>query len=305
MPDSGALFVPYYILSVNYVPPGPGSFVQYGTGSSVGTTTSTTASWRDDHSVSRSSSFSFGGVTLGGFSVSFEDVWAGSDTFAKDVLEKTTTDLRMYGPGSDEINHDWDQILLVLNPEVDGLVYPDRIRWSMNLTNTIPQAVLVGWLKGTITDPPFDSVRATLERYGVTEADYPQILSADPFAYDPPGASTPDPARFALIRTWYYEPLRDTINFTTNNNYTSTITDIRTVSYTEGVTATWGPLFMQLKVSNQFTWTNESKNVNTVATSDTETLFVEMPSFQYSGPTVLYVYVDKIYKTFMVSFVRY
>ena len=303
-PDTGSLFPSYYILSVSYLPPGNGSYVEYGRGSKIGTTTSTTDSWKNEFRVDISNRFEWGPFAAGDFTVTFDHTWEGSSTTSNDVLQSIASGNRMYGPGFDEINHDYDQITLLLQTRVDGLVYPDRISWSMNLTDAIPQIVLVGWLKGTITDG-FAPVRDTLQRHGITEADYPQILSVDPFAYDPTGTSTPDPTRFVLVDTYPFEYLHDTFNRTTNNNYTSTTTDTSKVTYWVGISATTGILFTKLKISDQFTWSSESKNTNTAATSDTETFFLTMPTVEYTGPTNLYLYVDKIYKTFMTSFVRY
>jgi hypothetical protein len=62
-----------------------------------------------------------------------------------------------------------------------------------------------------------------------------------------------------------------------------------------------GILDGKLKVGGSFTWKNESQQRVSSGQSATETFFLTMPSADYSGSTVMYLYIDKIYKTFMVS----
>ena len=136
---------------------------------------------------------------------------------------------------SDSINHNFDQIILLLGPEVDVTIADTQLQWGLNLSHAIPQVVLVGWLNGPITMP--SDVAATLSQYGITAQDYPQILSADPFASDSTGQGKPAAARFAYLTVLPYEPVSGQYTWKTGNNYTASTTDTANVSYSVGATA--------------------------------------------------------------------
>ena len=322
----GWLKTAYTILSVDYVPPGTGSYVEYGVGGQVGTTVSTTDSWQSSLEVERGADVSFQGVSLLSETVNFGNAWGGTTTTSIDQQASYAATTRINGPGADDINHDFDQIFLALDPIVNADSWTEctnavqecidtfpprwgpceclgdmvpRLRWSVDDSRTLPQIVRVGWLTGSLPMP--DDVRATLEAHGITTADYPQILAADPFAYDSTGLTPPDPARFFPVAAYPYESVSDTFTYRTNNNYSSSSTAGSSTSHTVKVTASGGPSLLRLRVSDSFTWKHDSQQRVTSGTSDAETFFLTMPSLDYSGTTVMYLYIDKIYKTFMVS----
>jgi hypothetical protein len=171
-----------------------------------------------------------------------------------------------------------------------------KLGWTIDASSALPQIVLVGWLKGSLPMP--DNVRATLEANGITADDYPQMLAAD----DPTGATSPDPARFVPVTAYPYEYISDTFFYQNSNNYTSTSGSGSSTSHTVKVTA--GGALLPRKVSGSFTWKHESQQTMSTGSSNTETFLLSMPSTEYTGPTNMYLYIDKIYNTFMVSPIR-
>jgi hypothetical protein len=253
---SGWLKTSYTIVSVDYVPPGQGSYVEYGAGGQVGTTVSTTDSWDAGLEVERKDTLTFiPGVELN-LTLNFNNNWGGSTATSIDEQASYTATTRVNGPGGDYLNHDYDQIFLALDPivrgeswdECSGWQYCDdtippswtecfcdtpsisKVRWSIDASNSLPQIVRVGWLTGTLPMP--DDVRNTLAAHGVTADDYSQMLAADPFANDPTGATPPDPARFVPVAAYPYESLSDTFTYQTNNNYSSSTTTGSSTSHT-------------------------------------------------------------------------
>jgi len=312
--SNGVVNAAYYIASVIYVPPGAvlsggkGSSVDYGAGTVIGTTTSTTNSWKNSAQVEVSTGIDLG-VVSGNVSLSFGNDFGGSTQTSIDVQATVTSDMLAQAPlpGADGINHNYDQIVLLLGPQIDvsvtlGNGVPDRIQWAMDFSKAIPQVVLVGWLNGAIPMP--SAVANTLSQFGIGSTDYAQMLLADPFASDASGTSKPDSSRFALSTVLPYEPVTDQYVYKTNNNYTSSTQTTSSVNYSVKASFDGSVIGQSLKASDQFTWGNSSSAKNSTGTTDSATLTLAMPSSTYTGPTDLYVYVDTIYKTFMFSFVN-
>jgi hypothetical protein len=303
MPDIGTVFPAYYIATVIYMPPGVSSSVDYGAGSTIGTTTSVTQSFKADVSVQLSGSGEFLGLK-GGIDISFGSVFSNATTTQTDVQESINADMKVNGVPGDAVNHDYDQIVLLLGPQVTVTSFPSapprQVQWAMNLSGTIPQVVLVGWLKGTMPMP--SNVAATLSQYGVTPPEYPAILLADPFANDTSGMTAPDPRRFQQVTKLPYEPISGQYSYKTNNNYTSSTTQTASIDITVGATASGSFENLGFKDASKFTWTFSGSNKVALGDSENETLVVSMPSAGYTGPTDLYVYVDKVFKTFLFSF---
>jgi len=199
--ETGSIYPTYYISSVIYVPPGAGSSVEYGTGSTIGTTTSTTDSWKNFVQVEVANGANFFGLTAGQVKFSFGNEWGGSTTTSVDVQATVSGSLKVPAQQSDLINHNYDQILLQLGPQIDatvtrGIGHQDQVQWALNFSNALPQVLLVGWLNGAMVMP--SNVARTLSQYGIGTRDYPEILKAHPFVSDTTGTGTPDPVFFVL-----------------------------------------------------------------------------------------------------------
>jgi len=292
----------YFIGSVIYVPPGQGpSTITYGAGTVTGTTVSTTESWNASASV---------GLSIGIASITFGEGFGGSTSKSVDMQNTTSASTTYKGPASNSINHDYDQILLFLGVKLNVSVdYLGNITWSPDFSQIPAQGyaetgypIAVGCLRPNSTIPASQCAATIsfLSSAGITSADYPSILGADPFA-DPSASQVPATSRFVLIDSVNFLPDPTTSTFTYLENNSSTITNSSTTSYSfsVGVSAAF-----ILKTSNTLTITDSSTTSNKTGSTGSSAFTLSLPSAPYSGPSTLFVYVDTIYKTFMFSFVQ-
>lgn len=310
-PPSGTCRPKFMIMSVIYAPPGKtgggsSSAVSYGSSSSLGSTVSTSQGFNSSHSVTAS----VGLKTIFSASASFTASRNTVDATSDDLKKTTTSTITRPAPAADGINHDQDQIWLWLGPTVD-MTFPtsSTLEWSFDSSVTMDiQFVFVGWLKNPSTMP--SGVQTQLAGYGITSADYPTMLSADPFAN---GATTIDPSRYApLNMTFPYEPPLNpgdpstTTSFTAAFSSTSTTSTTTTHQYSVSASVSGGLNFTSLwhsslKIDNTWTWTHTNFRSTSTGTSESASVTVGGPSYGYTGPTSIAVYYDKIYKTFLFA----
>lgn len=298
VPSSGSIYPAYVVSSVLYMPPGPSSFVSYGLGSTLGTSMSTTNSWKNSRKVEAALGTPKAGASA---TTTFGMDWSGSNKSQVDLKYSISQDMKANAAPSDKVNHNYDQILLLLGPRIDLHVFPNNVIWTPDVSEAVPQVVLVGWLNGSIPMP--DSVKATLAQYNISSKDYSEMLKTDPFGNDADGTIKPDPVRFVLKTRIPYQPILASYSYQMDNNYSSTSTISSEVSYSVGLSASTDAILTSLKAGNTFTWSSSSSQSNSQSTSNTSKLMLTMPSNNYSGPTALCVYIDTIYKTFLFSFV--
>jgi len=298
----------YFIGSVIYVPPGAGSSsITYGAGTVTGTTVSTTSNWSQESSA---------GLQIGtsdSFSVTFGNNFGGSTMHSVDMQQTSSQSTTYKAPPSDSINHDYDQIQIFLGVKVNASVdYLGNVTWSTDFSQIASQGfaetgypISVGCLRSNSTIPSFECTAAVnlLSSVGITSADYPSILGANPFA-DPNASPTPDPSRYVLIDSVFYLPDPTATTFIYTENNSTTITNSQTAIYSYSVSAGASVSYdgVSLKDSTKFTWTTQSTQSNKTGSTNSSAFTLSMPSFAYSGPTTLFVYMDTIYKTFMFSF---
>lgn len=310
-PPSATCRPKFMILTVVYAPPGKtgggsSSAVSYGSSSTVGSTVTSGQSFNSSHTVTASAGF----ASFNSASVSFNSSRNTVDSTSEDLKKSTSSTISRPAPAADGINHDQDQIWLWLGPTVD-VIFPtsSTLEWSFDNTVTMDvQFVFVGWLKNPSSMP--SGVQSQLASYGITSADYPAMLSADPFAN---GATTIDSSRYAPLNTTFpYEPPLNpgdpstTTNFTASFSSTSTSSTTSTYSYSVGASVSGGigvPAMWHasLKVDNTWTWTHTNFRSTSTGTSESASVSVGGPSFGYSGPTSIAVYYDRIYKTFLFA----
>ncbi|HET9623163.1 MAG TPA: carboxypeptidase-like regulatory domain-containing protein [Kofleriaceae bacterium] len=318
---TGKIHPKYYVLNVVYAPPGNGgggarSSVTYGNGSSFGTDVKTTSSFKSGVSVTAS-----GGLKWGPFATNLSSQYGytkQSDNSDDLMIKKSSLAVvgPVMGPTTDGINHDADTIWLWLNP----VIYANQtaaggVEWTIlqdgNTGGSMDiQFVAVGWLKNPATMDP--NVASRLASYGITSADYPQILAADPFASGT--VTTPDPARYVqLSSTFPYERpgpggVSPPVSVTLINDTLATHSENTTTSHTVSTTFDAGtPMDFKafwsakISVSGSLTWTN-STNVSKAADRSQSAAFtVTGPSSTYVGPSDLAVYYDMIYNTFLFT----
>jgi hypothetical protein len=304
-PINFTVFPKFYIGSVIYVPPGQGSFITYGAGTVTGSTVSTTSSWKKDSSWT---------LSIGIASITFGDNFGGQTTHSVDIQETVTTNTT-YKPAipSDWVNHDYDEIRIFLGVIVNASVdYLGNVAWGLDFSQIAAQGyaetgygIAVGCLRPNSTIPSNECAPTLnfLTSVGITPADYPSILGADPFA-DPSASPIPDPRRYVQIDSMQYFRDPNGQTFVHNETNQTKTTNQETTSYGYTVGAGVSQKFgddgeNSLKISDSFTWTNSSTQSNMTGTTGSSTFSLSMPSLTYTGPQTVFVYLDTIFKTFM------
>jgi Domain of unknown function (DUF5050) len=316
---SGTMRPKYYVLTVLYSPPGTNggkssSVVDYSSGSSTGTTTSTSSAFKKGISVSAGLKVLGGSGVPSPFGLSgqFSASTTTTDETTEDIKKSQTYDIKVPGPGKDGIDHDHDIFMLMLNPLVAVNVYPgNNILWTMGVDGEVEniQEIYVAWLKNPSTMAP--GVKQLLDAAGLTATDYAQILSNNPFAN---GASSIDPNRFLpLPQSFPYEPpltsADPVVSITDSFQNTVTITNKHTVEtqYDVSVTISSGfdiakILELSLSSTGSMQWTNTNSLSTNTIDSQSAAATVGGPAFGYSGPTDVLAYWDSIYNSFMFAF---
>jgi hypothetical protein len=307
-PDNYTVSPKYFIGSVRYVPPGAGSSsITYGAGNVTGTTVSTEQSW----SVSSSAGVSIGSGNTGSATIAFGNSYGGSTSQSVDMQRTSSSSEKFSAPSSDYINHDYDIIQIYLGVNVIASVdYLGKVTWSVDFSQVASQGyaengynIAVGCIRPYSTIPLSNcaSTLNLLSAVGIMPEDYPNILGANPFA-DPSASQIPDYDRYVLIDavSYFYQPTTSTYTYMENN--TTNITNSNKSTYSYSVDASTSLPGGFLKASSKFTWTNSSTQSNKTGSSNASSFTLSNPSSAYNGPTVLFVYMDTIYKTFMFSF---
>jgi hypothetical protein len=323
----GTVVPAYLVLTVVYSPPGSasghGSSVTYEADSTTGTTTSASTTFKSG----TSSSFDVSGKVYGvgsGSGTGFEASHSVSYSDSMDIKKTTNSTIALTGPSKDEIDHDEDQIWLLLKPNIKLGLSSFVTRWMLADTKYPIQPVLAGQLNGHKPMP--DGVAKWLNWAGITPKDYPCILARDPLATqadgitakDYPcigtsqaGAKSPfDSGRFApLDKTFAYVPLDDSgasseQGYKISNSQTRTITTAVEDSYTVKISESpidasiFGYFSAKANDTSSWGWTNKSTSGTANGKSQSAQLILRMPSSAYKGSTVMDVYFDTVYNTF-------
>jgi len=218
-------------------------------------------------------------------------------------------DINVQGPSADGIDHDHDLYYLCLKPAlIVTIVDGKQLTWGYDPASVPMEVVYVygGWLKKPATMP--HGVMAVLTRAGITQAEYPKILSANPFS----SGTAIDPKRFLPTdRTFPYEPPFSpndpvpTVTYVQKNETTAKASSKSEHQYgvSFSVEDKFSFLFTaSLKVAGSFNWTNSSTLGTSTLSSQSASVTVGGPSFGYKGPVDVLVYWDTIYNTFMFAF---
>lgn len=203
---TGIINPKYVILGVIYAPPGPQSSVTYGASTYVGNKTSLSSSFSNESSVTVSIGAPISGWGPGkilGTSTTAYTQTSGSSSSAE--IDQSTSQQNKYtgtGNAFSPVDHDYDQIVLWLNPVLPMTVTPGsqvKIQWNGYGYDSADQPgmdiypVFVGYLNGDFG--PNASVAAVLARSwaknqtwpsgegpGLTAADLANVMAADPFS---------------------------------------------------------------------------------------------------------------------------
>jgi len=331
---TGALFPKYYILGLVYAPPGctstatqkcsAQSSVDYQAGSSMGTKVSTDHSFATNVNVTVDTSFGIDDVVKIGGSASGGYSNTSTDTKSQTITKGQTLDIKSNGNG-DGVDHSQDAFMLLLNPAIavhetqqaiGGKCGPSAVNWYMGLSGSSGTqqryTLYVQWLKNPSTMPP--NVAQQLQALKFTNDDYQTILSQDPFAN---GATTIDTNRFsATTYSFPYEPplqesacnngvcsciaMSDSIKNQLQTDVQSKSQDQYSVGFSEKISGIDVGIFSFGASSDQkFTWTSSSTNDDTTDSSQTATATVVCPSTGYQGPTIMSIYWDNLFGSFL------
>jgi hypothetical protein len=315
--QTGAVALKYAVLTVLYAPPGSGassgavSTATYGSSSTTGVSTSASTSFGSQYAVSASgggvlftlpwaATYGFGAATRSGVSTQIQ------------LTKSTSNSVVVSGPAQDGIDHDLDEIWLWLNPVANVTVTGSNLTWSLSTGGSAPmqiQHVYAGCLRVPSRTDCASEV-STLARFGITAADYPAILARDPFGA---GSTALDGNRFIEMSTTYpYEPpfapgdagTPQTYTMSTSElgSVTSTASDSYSVSTSAAVGLDLGIVGAALGKANTWTWTNTASLTTSQQSGQTISTTVGYPSAGYTGPTMLNIYYDTIYGSFLFGF---
>ena len=324
-------FPKFQVLNVTYVPPGPGSSVDYKQNTSTGVTTTVGKTF--SYSLNLAVTLGTGGDTLGA------DYTHSSST----TKEESTTKTNQYDistrNNNNFINHDYDTFDIWLNPKVKfTFSNPTTATWDSAVNeldpyvppiNGVPQMdhikVLAGWLNGNIPWPNTDILDRLARTWdtsqvnpGLTVADRAAILALDPFAQqiDPISGNllplaTNDQiysqtmisstnARYTLLRNVNYTPVMQTISEQIGNIYSSSQTNTNTNT----LTLSWGFKSPFISGGAKWTWVNTASVKASSGNGDLTAYTIVTPDATKPMPyaSSVDIYQDNLYGTFMFAF---
>lgn len=199
----------YMVVGVTYAPPGPSSYVQYASGITLATTTSTSSTFIDSETVSEivSEKYHIAKVISGTITYTNTDTSTQQTSNSSSITLSLATQMATKTAGTPNafspVNHDYDIIWLWLNPALIYTFTPDITdvpEWNGYGYDATDQPALdiwpvyVGYLNGHFGAMNASDTKVlarswaanqmwpTGEGPALTQSDYAQILKADPFS---------------------------------------------------------------------------------------------------------------------------
>lgn len=170
---------------------------------------------------------------------------------------------------------------------------------------------LMGELMGTRA---IDSgMQAALNYWGITRSDFLEMMKADPFATRGTEPNMPmDPARFTFVSAFAYRPLAlpghqpGSQTLALQRRTGSSTTSTQGVDYFVDARFGGSLRFLGLAeaffaVKNKLSVSNSASRKTSTENTTTNTVTVGQPAYGYAGPTVLRVYEDRVWKTFVFN----
>jgi len=333
----------YLIMGVTYAPPGgSASSVSYMNQNVVGNTSTITNSFTNsvNVSVSISGGGEFPGVVKGKVTETLSGGWTQKTTTSNSVTVNKTNSTTFKTPGVPNVyspvNHDYDIIWIWLNPasiftvpnsNTGGPIVWNGYGYDLNdpLQDIDVWPIYVGYLNGDFGPLSSQDANALSRTWvttqtfgpgqgpGITSSDFPNILKADPFAYNPydansgyiltlapgttpaastdgrftassPNNATPESIPYAQAPLNSTQGIQDT--YQSIYSTTTTATNTSDVSYTVGFgydeNLESGFLNVmgvgeELKLNWNLTWENISQTSNTNTNTQTDTAVITGP----------------------------
>ncbi len=305
----------FVVTSVIYAPPGKASSMQYTSSTTVGSSLSTSKSFQNSTDVTASTSVS-GGVGMASASVSYNHTFGDSDTHE---VDQTTTWTQGYKkPGeTDGIDHDLDEIWFIIHPILNMSFMPgfagapDMTNWQFGQGDGVNTGIIYFAYAGELNgDMPMDSqLQDLFYANNITPDMYPGILDADAFfqGVSPQQGMTSE--RFDYLGEYPYQPPLVSGQMPSAQSYgvsqSTTTSDTHVDSYSNQVGFSIsggldvGKLWkVSLSVSDKMTWSHSTSNKESSGSGSVDTLTVAQPAYGYTGPGLLHVYEDRIFKTY-------
>jgi hypothetical protein len=343
-PVTEIIFGKYLVLTVVYAPPGTTappttsgepsfSTVNYESDSSTGSTITNSSSFKSDYKVSVNVECKVCVLGPSG-GASFEYTKNNTQTNAININKKTSSIITDSGPVENGVDHNFDQIWVLLNPKFDVTINGTQITWALDPDQSagLVQYLYAGQLNGSSQIPP--GVLQDLQAVGITSADYQTILAADPLAQcvapvaaqvqsqqvrlpsplpvPPAPCLTPAPTAPRYVPTNQnlpYDPPLAANNpvplqtYSLDNSTISTQTNSYEYDYAVGMTAGGGfdlsaVVNETLTIQGTWTWTEINTTAAQTGTEQKSSLIMGGPTFGYTGPVNMDVYFDTVYQTF-------
>lgn len=308
----------YYPTHIVYSLPGRGSTIAYASGNTVGTTVTLGNSTKQTLKATVGVQWRVPAITEGNVLLSFGQIWSTAHSDSTDIGVTVTSGYRKPG-AADWIDHDEDEVWFLVKPQVTITMVPassygpETIDWSMDPNQAfIPYFLYVGELKGTRMLPA--SVASRLAEWGFTTDDFKTLLSGHPF----PDGAEPNANirrdRFEYLTTLPYRPPQSAnsppsvqtheVSRKDSQVTTNDFSLAYTVDFNSQIAAgnpLWVGFAAFFKFEDGMVWTNTASNKLTQTGEAKSTVTLSQPSFGYTGPTLVRVYIDKVYKTFFFT----
>jgi hypothetical protein len=189
----GTFFPAYHLTTLLYAPPGEGSEVEYASGSTMGTTTEVTNTFKPGVSVSTG-----GGFFGNGADVSLAFSVGSKDGISFEVKKERSSSYTLESQ-IDPVDHSRDTYLIWTNVQVDATLTAGSSDLALELSvRGGGDAMNIISLTGAeLKDPTLISDRKKASLVGFTQEDFDRILAMNPFTQ----SKVPDPNRLRFITT--------------------------------------------------------------------------------------------------------
>lgn len=318
--ESGTVIPKFMILTVVYAPPGSAdckynSSVSYGEGNRLGTTISASKAMKTDTKVGVS-------VSAGAVGYSVEvgatfGVGVGTSSSEEMSVSKSTQSaISASGPCTDGIDHDYDQIWLLLQPDVEVTIATPsgcptcsggEATWSLKPNTGKVFWVYAGEINGRLT--PRQSTADALSPLNLSLSELLFLIAADPLAISEDDPTfVPDTGRYVRLPVTF--PYETPLNGSTGGSSYSMSTEASAVSteafafdYSVGLSVSASAGFgdvlkAKLSYDSSWTWSNSNSAAFSESQSTSASATIGSPSENYTGPHAFALYYDTIFKTY-------